>query len=110
MATFAALFSQPTLTLLVFLPTLAVVPLLLFPDRAQEAEPVQPGHHHVGQDQVRAPFPGRRQRRLAVRHDRDPERAGEQLGDVLSHVGVVVGQEYEGAVVGPVRLGGSVRG
>jgi NADH-quinone oxidoreductase subunit M len=37
METLLALFTRPTLTLLVFLPTLAVAPLVLFPARAEEA-------------------------------------------------------------------------
>jgi hypothetical protein len=65
----------------------------------QQTESVQPGHHHVGQDQIRRPFPCRHQRCLSVRHDLRSELLGQKPGNVVAHVGVVVGHENTGTVV-----------
>jgi hypothetical protein len=64
------------------------------PDLAEQAEAVEPGHHHVGQDQVRPPPPRRLQRGLPVDHGLDVKAAGEEPADVIAHVGVVVGEQH----------------
>ena len=76
------------------------------PQCSQQAEAVEPGHHHVGQDQVRRLLDGRRKGRLAIRHGLDPVMLREQAADVLPHVGVVVGHQHAGPVVGPSSCGG----
>ena len=62
-------------------------------DRAQDAETVEAGHHHVGQEQVRRLPSHRRHRGLAIGHRLDPVPLGDQQSaDIGTHVGIVVGQ------------------
>ncbi len=71
------------------------------PDRPQEAEAVEPGHHHVGQHQVWRGLPRRLQGGLAVAERGDDiALALQQPGDVAAHVSVVVGQQDPLALAG----------
>ena len=60
----------------------------------QQLEPVEPRHHDVGDDHVGAVRMRRRQRGCAIAHGFDRPSVAEQTGDVLPHVGVVVGHEH----------------
>jgi hypothetical protein len=63
------------------------------PQRAQQAEPVEARHHHVGQHQFRRAGTGGRQRRLAVGDGLHVVTPPEEATDIVAHVRVVVGPE-----------------
>ena len=63
--------------------------------RGQQAEAVEPRHHHVGQHQIGPLLAHRRQRGLAIGDDValrswPPSRRA----DIVAHVGVIVGQQH----------------
>ena len=88
--------------------------LRIGPDRSKEVEPVELGHHHIGEDQVRPRALDRRQRRLAIGDGLHIKVPGQDAPQVAPHLGVVVNDEHaaaggtsgdgtsEAGVVGPV--------
>ena len=62
-------------------------------DRAQQPEAVEPGHHHVGAGRGRAAdAANRRERGGSVGDGLDVPALAQQAGQVVAHVGVVVGE------------------
>ena len=63
-------------------------------DRSNEAEPVEPRHHHIGEDEVRTPRPGGVERRLTVWNRLHLIARGQQAPHIIQHIGVVVGDQH----------------
>jgi hypothetical protein len=68
------------------------------PARAEQAEAVQPGHHHVGQDQAGWLPLNRGQGGQTVRHGFDRVLIGQEPRDVTPHVRVVVRNQHAGTI------------
>jgi hypothetical protein len=76
------------------------------PRRAQLAhqpESVELRHHDVREDEIGPALARGRQRGLAVRDRPDAIALGQQMSEVLPHVGVVVGDEERRPIVGAAR-------
>ena len=63
-------------------------------DRGQEAEPIEPGHHHVGQHEIRSAPANPGQRIAAVADDIDTIALTENAAEIFAHVGVVVRDQH----------------
>ena len=66
----------------------------IVPNRLQQAETVQPGHHDIGQHELRQSAPNRGQRGFSIGHRLDVKLVAEQAHHVLAHIGIVVGDEH----------------
>ena len=69
-------------------------------DRAEEAEPVEPGHHDVTQHEIGRRSANRGERAVPVRDGLDVPALAEQPAQVIAHVGVVVGEHDARALRG----------
>ena len=75
------------------------------PERAQEREAVEAGHHDVAQQQVGRIGPGALEGRASVGHRLHRPARAQQALHVLAHVGVVVRHEDAGGAVGAALTG-----
>ena len=70
---------------------------------SQQGEPVQLRHHHVRQDQRRTQAPRGVERLTAIRDRVHLVSAAQQVPEVLTHVGVVVGHDNQFTCRGRLR-------
>ena len=78
----------------------------ILPDRLQQTEAVELGHHCVGDDEIGTVSPDRLDRRISVFRGLDVPMGAEQSSDVGTHVRIVVGDQDVALHLDTAHVGG----